>query len=76
MRDDLSIDIFISAEERDPLKAARKDARAPLPKRFYKEVAVAPEGNGFAVMLDGRQLKTPAKALLSVPRISTPRRCR
>ncbi len=68
MRDDLSIDIFISAEERDPLKAARKDARAPLPKRFYKEVAVAPEGNGFAVMLDGRQLKTPAKALLSVPR--------
>ncbi len=67
MRDDLSIDIFISPEERDPLKLARKDACPPLPKRFYKEVAVAPEGNGFAVMLDGRQVKTPAKALLSVP---------
>jgi chaperone required for assembly of F1-ATPase len=67
MRDDLSSDIFISPEERDPLKLARKDARPALPKRFYKEVAVAAEANGFVVTLDGRRVKTPAKASLLLP---------
>jgi chaperone required for assembly of F1-ATPase len=67
MRDDLSADIFISPEERDPLKLARKDARPPLPKRFYKEVGIRAEGSGFAVMLDGHRVKTPAKADLVLP---------
>jgi chaperone required for assembly of F1-ATPase len=67
MRDDLSSDIFISPEERDPLKSARKDARPGLPKRFYKEVGVAAVANGFAVTLDGRQVKTPAIADLILP---------
>jgi chaperone required for assembly of F1-ATPase len=67
MRDDLSSDIFISPEERDPLKSARKDARPGLPKRFYKEVSVAKQANGFAVTLDGRQVKTPAKASFVLP---------
>jgi chaperone required for assembly of F1-ATPase len=61
MRDDLIKDFFISPEERDPVKSARKDARPQLPKRFYKDVAVAAEVNGFVVTLDGRKLKTPAK---------------
>lgn len=38
-----------------------------LPKRFYKEVATAPEGDGFAILLDDRPIRTPAKAKLSVP---------
>ena len=38
-----------------------------LPKRFYKEAAVAQDGEGFAVELDGRAIKTPAKATLSFP---------
>jgi chaperone required for assembly of F1-ATPase len=67
MRDDLAADIFISPEERDPLKLARKDARAGLPKRFYKDVAVASEPDGFALTLDGRKVKTPAKAALVLP---------
>jgi chaperone required for assembly of F1-ATPase len=67
MRDDLSTDIFISPEERDPLKLARKGARPALPKRFYKEVAVAPGADGFVITLDGRKLKTPAKADLILP---------
>jgi chaperone required for assembly of F1-ATPase len=67
MRDDLSTDIFISPEERNPLKLARKDARPALPKRFYKEVGIRAEGNGFAVTLDGRGVKTPAKAGLVLP---------
>ena len=36
-------------------------------KRFYKEVAVAPGDGGFAVLLDGRPVKTPARNLLILP---------
>jgi chaperone required for assembly of F1-ATPase len=38
-----------------------------LPRRFYREAAVAKTGSGFAVTLDGRSVKTPAKAALEVP---------
>jgi len=38
-------------------------------RRFYKEAQVAPRGaGGFALLLDGRPVKTPAKAALDVPR--------
>jgi chaperone required for assembly of F1-ATPase len=36
-------------------------------KRFYKDVAVREEGNGFAVLLDGRTIKTPAGAVMLAP---------
>jgi chaperone required for assembly of F1-ATPase len=36
-------------------------------KRFWKEVAVVPEDGLFTVELDGRRVKTPAKALLAMP---------
>jgi chaperone required for assembly of F1-ATPase len=36
-------------------------------KRFYKKVAVIPDGGGFAVHLDGRPIRTPAKAPLLLP---------
>ncbi|KIC36925.1 ATP12 family chaperone protein [Leisingera sp. ANG-M7] len=36
-------------------------------KRFWKEVTVAETVEGFAVELDGRRVKTPAKAALAVP---------
>ena len=32
-----------------------------LAKRFYKDVAIAPQDDGFVVKLDGRVLKTPKK---------------
>jgi chaperone required for assembly of F1-ATPase len=35
-------------------------------KRFYKTVAVAPAESGFAVMLDGRPVRTPARKPLAV----------
>jgi chaperone required for assembly of F1-ATPase len=38
-----------------------------LPKRFYKEVTTAPEGDGVAILLDGKPIRTPAKAKLTVP---------
>jgi chaperone required for assembly of F1-ATPase len=36
-------------------------------RRFWKEVSVAPEGDGWTVRLDGRPVKTPARAPLLVP---------
>jgi chaperone required for assembly of F1-ATPase len=38
-----------------------------LPKRFYKQVSVAPAESGFAVHLDGRPVKTPLKRSLVMP---------
>lgn len=41
--------------------------RAPLQKRFYTAVAVAERDGAFAVTLDGRGIKTPAKRALAAP---------
>ena len=35
--------------------------------RFYKEVSIAPAGSGFAVLLDGKPVKTPARRALVLP---------
>jgi chaperone required for assembly of F1-ATPase len=50
-------------------KSRRKDGLdRSLPKRFYKSVTVSGEGNAaFRVLLDGRPLRTPAKAVLQLP---------
>ena len=37
------------------------------PKRFYKDATVETEGDGFAVRLDGRPVRTPGKRPLVVP---------
>lgn len=36
-------------------------------KRFWDNASVSEEKNGFAILLDGRPVKTPAKAVLQVP---------
>ena len=36
-------------------------------KRFWKEVSVEREGEGWTIRLDGRAVKTPARGALSVP---------
>ena len=50
-----------------PKIPAKDTLRAPLPKRFYKSVTVEPRDGGFAVLLDGRTIRTPAKRTLVVP---------
>jgi chaperone required for assembly of F1-ATPase len=42
-----------------------------LPKRFYNQVGIAPAEPGFAVTLDGRTPKTPAKNSLILPNESS-----
>lgn len=51
----------------DPVKRAQKQMRTPLPKRFYKDVAVAAAAEGFAVHLDGKPVRTPAMTVLTLP---------
>jgi chaperone required for assembly of F1-ATPase len=52
----------------DPVRRAQIQMRAPLPKRFYKEVSVEPgENGGYAVKLDGRTARTPARAPIALP---------
>jgi len=47
--------------------AAALAGKPSLPKRFYKEVAVRDEGGRAGLRLDGKPVKTPGKAQLSVP---------
>lgn len=52
----------------DPVAMARRDLKKLLPRRFYVSVEIAPAAEGgFAVSLDGRPVRTPAKAALTVP---------
>jgi chaperone required for assembly of F1-ATPase len=66
MRDDLSA-LFVPDGERDPLKAARRDLKRPLPKKFYAEASVEPVDDGFGIALDGKLVHTPARKKLAVP---------
>jgi chaperone required for assembly of F1-ATPase len=52
----------------DPGETLRRSARRELPKRFYKSVTVGegPAG-GFAILLDGRPVKTPAGKAFAAP---------
>jgi chaperone required for assembly of F1-ATPase len=56
----------------EPAKAARRLGQEPLrpllPKRFYTGVTVEAASGGFAVLLDGHPVKTPAKDRLCLPR--------
>jgi chaperone required for assembly of F1-ATPase len=54
-------------EPLDPTEAARRAMRPQLRKRFYEKVQVAPKPEGFAIELDGRPVKTPARRVLAAP---------
>jgi chaperone required for assembly of F1-ATPase len=64
MRDILE-DIF-GDEPLDPRQVARASLRPKTRERFYKSASVA-ERAPFAVLLDGRPVKTPAKNALGAP---------
>jgi chaperone required for assembly of F1-ATPase len=55
-----------SLEPADPRDLARRNMRA-LKRRFYQAVTVREE-DGFAVVLDGRPVRTPARRPLAAPR--------
>jgi chaperone required for assembly of F1-ATPase len=65
--DDLAAALFVDGRERDPLRWVAEEGKRKILKRFYEEASVAPQGEGFAVLLDGKALRTPARAPLLVP---------
>lgn len=68
MKDDVSKDWFGAAEGRpDPMRSARAGADTALPKRFYREAGIAETADGFALVLDGRPARTPARNPLALP---------
>lgn len=46
---------------------AQKHAQRVLPKRFYEKAEAAPGEAGFAILLDGRPVRTPGRARVEVP---------
>jgi chaperone required for assembly of F1-ATPase len=53
----------------DPREAARRGARPALRKRFYSRAHVSDAGPlGFALLLDGKPVGTPARRALAAPR--------
>ncbi|RLQ87834.1 ATP12 family chaperone protein [Notoacmeibacter ruber] len=70
MRDQLeSIEQGSRQLDTDPTQKAREQMRRPLPKRFYKEVTVeeADDVSAYAILLDGRTVKTPGRKVLAFP---------
>jgi len=55
------------SEAENPMRRAQAAMRTALPKRFYKEVRVGNAGASFAILLDGKPAKTPARNALALP---------
>ncbi|MGB7856603.1 MAG: ATP12 family protein [Pseudolabrys sp.] len=65
--DDLMRDIFTEIFENqplDPMESARRGGRPNLRKRFYETAHV---GDGGAILIDGKPIKTPARRILNAP---------
>ena len=63
---DIFEDIF-QHQPLDPTEAARRAMRPQLRRRFYKAVSVENQPGGYAVLLDGRPVRTPARRALAAP---------
>jgi chaperone required for assembly of F1-ATPase len=53
-------------DQEDATRKGHAVARGELPKRFYKAAAHEPSDGGWRVVLDGRPVRTPARAVLAV----------
>src|SRR5690606_19158009 len=51
----------------DPARRAQIQMKAPAVKRFYKDVTVVEEPEGFAIHFDGRAVRTPARTVMLLP---------
>lgn len=51
----------------DPTRRAQLQMKTPAVKRFYSRVDVAETLDGFAIHLDGKPVRTPARAVMRLP---------
>jgi chaperone required for assembly of F1-ATPase len=56
-----------AGQPNDPIEAARRGMRPKLRARFYAEASVRETTDGFAVQLDGKEVRTPARRALMAP---------
>jgi chaperone required for assembly of F1-ATPase len=63
---DIFTDLFATVRP-DPIEAARRAMRPPLPRRFYRQAGVEEAEGGFRLVLDGRPVRTQARRFLVAP---------
>src|SRR5258708_13764308 len=65
---DIFEDIFEN-QPLDPMESARRNMRPNLRTRFYKDASAGDQQgeSGFAVLLDGRPVRSPARKLVAAP---------
>jgi len=63
---DIFEEIFVQGPI-DPVEAVKRSTRAQLRRRFYKHAHVDEGEGGFAVRLDGRAVRSPARRVLQAP---------
>ncbi len=54
----------------DPMEAARRGMRPNLRRRFYASAASKFDASGYAIVLDGKVVRTPARHLLAAPNVA------
>jgi len=59
-------DIFVG-QPTDPVRAARQAMRPPLRRRFYEQASVGDGENGFAILVDSKPVRSPARRPLEAP---------
>jgi chaperone required for assembly of F1-ATPase len=63
-------ELFENAPPDDPIEATRRSMRTALPRRFYATVATAAVADGYAVRLDDKPVRTPARRVLAAPTLA------
>jgi chaperone required for assembly of F1-ATPase len=63
---DIFEEIF-AKEPVDPIAAVRRGAPTRLRKRFYAKAEIGEGAGAFAILLDGKPVKTPARRALAAP---------
>jgi len=63
-------ELFENAPPDDPIEATRRSMRTALPRRFYETAATAAVADGYAVRLDDKPVRTPARRVLAAPTLA------
>jgi chaperone required for assembly of F1-ATPase len=63
---DIFEEIFVQGPI-DPVEAVQRSTRKHLRQRFYKIAHVDEDAGGFAIRLDGRAVRSPARRVLQAP---------
>jgi chaperone required for assembly of F1-ATPase len=63
-------ELFDIMPPENPIEAAQRDARPALRRRFYEGTTAVPISAGYAVRLDDKPIRTPARRVLAAPTLA------